>query len=210
MNYNPDFFIPKDIEDAKSIILTKEGSTTEIRWEMETKWTVDLLSNITDINSESVVLDWGCGIGRLSKALINKFGCRVAGVDLQPKMIEYAINYVNDDRFIAINYEDAIRQMPSSFFTHAISVWVLQHSNKIQYEIPLLSNSLLDSGALFVLENISKAIPNETSFYDDGIPTKEILNKYFKFDSYGKIPLKYTTKAVHDNSWWALLSKNKD
>jgi len=214
-NYNPDFFIPNDLEDAKNIILTHEGITTDIRWEKETLWAIKTLDIFTTIDETSVVLDWGCGIGRLSKALIEKYNCKVLGVDLQPKMLEYAKTYVNSPLFCPMEYNQAFVTLPSDFFTHALSVWVFQHSPFIQYEIPLVYRSLKKNGLLFVVENISKAIPNEQTdqdhkilkFYDDGISTKSYLDQLFITEASGKLPEKFSNQNLHDKSWWSILTK---
>jgi len=210
--YNPDFFIPNDIDDAKKIILTNESIGTETRWEKETEWTINFLDNFCEIDQSSVFLDWGCGIGRLSKAIIERYNCNVLGVDLQPKMLEYAQEYVNNDKFATIAYQAAFSSLPMDFFTHSLAVWVFQHSPYIQYEIPLVYRALKNKGCLFVLENISKAIPNHPGgaqpFYDDGIGTKSILEQLFALEGYGQLPLKYSNENMHKNSWWALLSKS--
>jgi cyclopropane fatty-acyl-phospholipid synthase-like methyltransferase len=50
-----------------------------------------------------VVLDYGCGIGRLAKAMIDASGCSVVGLDTSPEMRKLADDYVGSDRFIAVS-----------------------------------------------------------------------------------------------------------
>jgi ubiquinone/menaquinone biosynthesis C-methylase UbiE len=206
--FNPDFFIPNDLEHAKSIILTSEDSDVSLRWERETEWMMKIIEASMDINSESIVLDWGCGIGRISKMLIDKYKCKVVGVDIQPKMLKYATEYVNSELFTTIDYSNIFTEMSKIKFTHVFSCWVFQHSNKIQYEIPAIYNSMQYDSQLFVVELDKKAIPNKIgSFYDDDIPTRQILEKFFDPEVIGKIPKKYTTKKIQNMSWWAILNK---
>lgn len=207
--YNPDFFQPTDIEDAKKIILTEEGCSSEWRWEVETKWNAKMLDTFFDINEDSVVLDWGCGIGRMSKVLIDTYGCRVIGVDLNNDMLSYAKEYVNSNRFIPIQTSDAYNKIKPNTITHAISIWVFQHSINIQEEIPFIKDCIRPGGQIFVVENISKAIPSsgEIEYYDDGVSTQPLLDQNFVVQSHGTIPLKYTTEQIYKTSWWAILAK---
>jgi len=196
------------MKHARSIILTSEDSTTDARWEYETCWTLKMCETFTDITSNSIVLDWGCGVGRLSKALIDKFGCQVVGVDLEPKMLDFAKDYVNNNRFSAITRTEAYSQLPSKFFTHTLSVWVFQHSIDLEKEIPLVYRSMQPGAWLLVVENITKAIPDAVAFFDDGVQTSNVLdNTGFETQATGKIPLAYTSLKIHTNSWWKTYTK---
>jgi 2-polyprenyl-3-methyl-5-hydroxy-6-metoxy-1,4-benzoquinol methylase len=85
---------------AQELILTPEdGTSTEERWEKEKAFLCDHIGENICINPESVVLDYGCGVGRLSKALIDKYDCRVVGVDSSQSMRLLATDYVLSDRF---------------------------------------------------------------------------------------------------------------
>jgi cyclopropane fatty-acyl-phospholipid synthase-like methyltransferase len=207
--YNPDFFVPTDLEHAKNIILTPEDSEVDCRWEKETEWVFKIIDASMQMDSKSVVLDWGCGIGRVSKMLIDRYQCKVVGVDLQPKMLEYAKDYVNSDLFSTKNYSEIYSNFFRDEFTHVFSCWVFQHSDKIQYEIPLIYESMRYDSKMFVLELDKKAIPNKNGgFYDDGITTRSVLEKFFSPEIIGKMPIKYTTKKIRDMSWWAILNKD--
>lgn len=209
MNYNPDFFTPKDFNDAVNIVLTQEGCTSEWRWEMETRWNLQMIDTFWNVDENSVVLDYGCGCGRMSKALIDTFGCRVVGVDINGEMLKHATKYVNNERFTPITVSKALRSIDSNTFTHAIAIWVLQHSINIQEEIPFVKKVLKNDGQFFVVENVSKAIPSEErmKFFNDGIPTLPLLQSNFELEANGKIPLKFTTKQIYDHSWWVMLKK---
>lgn len=211
MNYNPNFFNPKDFEDAKNIVLTQEGCTSEWRWEVETRWNLQMIDTFWNVNEDSVVLDFGCGCGRMSKALIDAFGCRVVGVDISGEMLKHAVKYVDDERFTPMMASKALSSIEPNTFSHAIAIWVFQHSINIQEEIPFVKNILKDDGQFFVVENVSKAIPSEErmKFFNDGVPTLPLLQQNFGHEANGKIPLKFTTKRIHEHSWWVMLKKEK-
>jgi 2-polyprenyl-3-methyl-5-hydroxy-6-metoxy-1,4-benzoquinol methylase len=48
-----------------------------------------------DLNSKDTILDFGCGVGRLSKQLL-KMNFRVKAIDVSAKMIEFAKIYIGD------------------------------------------------------------------------------------------------------------------
>jgi cyclopropane fatty-acyl-phospholipid synthase-like methyltransferase len=207
--YNPNFFMPSSLEHAKQIILTPEDQTVDDRWKLETEWTIKLLDSLFDLTPNSVVLDWGCGIGRLSKTIIEKFDCNVVGVDIEPKMLGYAVDYVNSSKFTTQSHTEFMQSNSTKKFTHCVAVWVFQHSNKLQFEIPTIHKSLTQNGKLFVVELDKKAIPSTEGYYDDGVPTRFVLERMFHPESLGKIPLKHTTKKIQSMSWWAILSNHE-
>ena len=86
--YYKDMFKVDNLEEAKNIILTEEvqGGDHRQRWERETTYMQSLFAEgLGDLNGKTV-LDFGCGIGRLSKALVEKYDCHVLGVDISPDM----------------------------------------------------------------------------------------------------------------------------
>ena len=61
----------------------------------------DLMSRHGQLGPNDVVLDYGCGIGRMAKELILRHNCRVIGVDISPNMRALSVQYVNSDNFFA-------------------------------------------------------------------------------------------------------------
>jgi len=50
----------------------------------------DEMLGLCHITAGNYVLDVGCGIGATPRYLVKRFGCRVVGIDIEPKMIERA------------------------------------------------------------------------------------------------------------------------
>ena len=50
----------------------------------------ELLVELCHIDADSYVLDVGCGAGATAAYLVKQHGCRVAGVDIRPRMVERA------------------------------------------------------------------------------------------------------------------------
>ena len=128
LTYDPAVFNVDSISAAMQIILTPEDSTTEARWKTETPYLADLIGQQFDISPHSLLLDYGCGIGRMAKEVIVRHGCRVIGVDISPSMQALATKYVASDRFFACPPAmlDGLTER-GVIFDGALSIWVLQH-----------------------------------------------------------------------------------
>ncbi|GDY29541.1 class I SAM-dependent methyltransferase [Gandjariella thermophila] len=75
-----------------------------------------------------LVLDFGCGVGRLSNALA-ELGPRVVGVDIADSMIEHARRVVrHPDRIEFVHYDGRALPFPDDHFDSAASLMVLQHA----------------------------------------------------------------------------------
>ena len=96
--YQPKVFEVNNLESAMGIILTPErGTTTGERWEYETPYLVDEIGRALQLDGNSCVLDYGCGVGRIAKGLIERYNCFVLGVDISTSMRQLAPEYVKSD-----------------------------------------------------------------------------------------------------------------
>ena len=160
--YNPGIFSVNTIDDAKRIILTKESQDgSEERWRKETPVIMNMLKNGWNLGAGTVVVDYGCGIGRISKELCN-LGCHVIGVDISPEMRKLAMEYVdNIERFLVVSPEQFEDMISRGFQAdYACAIWVLQHCLKPEEDLNRIKNSLKWQGELFVVNNkFSRAVP---------------------------------------------------
>src|SRR5262245_44352639 len=127
--FRPEVFEARTIEEAKGLIVSPEpGTTTDERWQRETAFLVEDIVRNLQIGPDTCLLDYGCGTGRLSKALIENTGCRVVGVDSSKAMRLFAPEYVLSDRFIVWSPEILAKMVEKGFrVPRAICLWVLQH-----------------------------------------------------------------------------------
>jgi cyclopropane fatty-acyl-phospholipid synthase-like methyltransferase len=86
LTYDPHIFQVNDLASAMKVILTDEDSSSDKRWKTETPYAADLIGQYLTIDRDSLLLDYGCGIGRMAKELIARYGCRVIGTDISPQM----------------------------------------------------------------------------------------------------------------------------
>jgi SAM-dependent methyltransferase len=77
------------------------------------------------VGNNGRALDFGCGVGRLSRALLSYFG-EVCGVDISHEMIRLAKEFTPSCTFI-VNQADNLKVLQDDFFDFIYSNIVLQH-----------------------------------------------------------------------------------
>lgn len=162
MRYYPEIFRAKTMDAARQIILTDEGpgADTNSRWLAETPYVVDLIRSHIHIGPDSTVLDYGCGIGRIAKALIDRTGCSVVGLDISPEMRALSLDYVGSPRFTAVSLQEFDSMVSAGVEVDAsLAIWVLQHCFDPKADIARLMNCLRPGGRAFVLNMLKRAIP---------------------------------------------------
>jgi cyclopropane fatty-acyl-phospholipid synthase-like methyltransferase len=170
-NYIPTFFETEDPQRARELILTKNHSmSSEERWEKETPYLCDKLTTALAPTAESVLLDFGCGIGRLAKALIERHACRIVGVDISASMRRMAEEYVASERFRVIAPETLDHECnPVPCADHAYAVWVLQHTAHPHEEIRRIHRALKPGGKLYLVNAPGRCVPCDLGWVNDGI-----------------------------------------
>lgn len=201
--YSSAVFNVSTIEQAKRIILTKEGDvSTEQRWQQETPYLLSLIKSKLSVNANSVVLDYGCGIGRMAKALIDDVGCRVVGVDISPSMRALASSYVSSDRFVACS-PDALKWLGVTCDA-AIAIWALQHCFDVQKDIDGLVSVLKPYAALFVCNDKRRLVPvRGQRWVDDGGDINKMLTAAFEQSVTGELEPGPVSSVIADASYWA-------
>lgn len=163
------------LDEAKRIILTPQyGRDTAVRWDMETPYLAQLIGDKLRLSPHHIVLDFGCGIGRLAKALIALSGCRVVGIDQSAEMRGLAGKYVGYPFKFTVGGPDYFSQPGCPAFGAAIAVWVLQHVQNPQLEIDRIWNALTPGGRFLVIGEHHRCVPslgedNKLRWIDDGI-----------------------------------------
>jgi SAM-dependent methyltransferase len=154
MPYIKQCFDVTSFDQAKHVVLSNDPNNPN-KFEQETKFLVDAISNFMLLNDSMVVLDFGCGMGRVSKELINRFNCKVIGLDISPSMLMFAKLYTaNPNKFYATHNYD----LPCSV-DFALSILALQHAENAQREIDNIVNVLKPYGVFVLLNEPERWIP---------------------------------------------------
>lgn len=198
--YHPDVFNAADLASARVIILTPDGvNTTDDRWKKETPYLLELMAPL-NITEESIVLDYGCGVGRLSKAFIEKFNCLVVGVDISANMRALARDYVASPRFRTFEPGDLPRV--GIKFDAAIAVWVLQHCLAPATDIEIIAKSLKPNAPFFVVNEVMRFVPaKEAPWIDDGKDIAELIGAEFAIKERGPLDLAVVPAAINGAYW---------
>jgi 2-polyprenyl-3-methyl-5-hydroxy-6-metoxy-1,4-benzoquinol methylase len=209
--YNPEVFELQDLETAKSIILTDEAQvSTEQRWQTETPYLLTQLQQWCEVVGSAQVLDFGCGIGRMSKALIENTSAHVWGVDASQAMRQHAMSHVASPRFAALGPHmlDAATQAGQRLDL-ALSVWVLQHCPDLNAEINRLYAALKPGGLLFVVDMQHRAIPTlADGWVDDGLRVEPALNERFNCLCRTPFAAPHAPNNLLQSAWIALFQKS--
>jgi len=207
--YDPTRYMDiENVEEAVNIILCPtEGLTAEQRWADEAPALMCIIERY--IEPQSRVLDYGCGIGRLAKPLIEKLRCSVVGVDISPNMRALATSLVDSPRFFALDpvMFDAI--VPETTFDAAIAIWTLQHCIDLATAIARIHNTMKTGGRLVILNNRTRCVPVEGGEWaDDGQNVEQMIYDVgFNELMRGQLDESVAPGWMQEGTFWAVYEK---
>lgn len=205
MNYVIEAFHPRDIEHAKEICLSPEPGVS-YKFQFETSMTIKTFLENDYVFNNSVVADFGCGVGRVSKELISNLGCDVYGFDFSKPMLKTAVEYVRSRKFIPVNtpLTNEEKIIYNNKFDLITSIYVLQHSPTPEEDIDFIYKSLKNDGKFISVNEKKRFIPigidekNSGLIYwnDDGVDVESIISKKFKLVTTHPYPRRFDVKFL--------------
>jgi ubiquinone/menaquinone biosynthesis C-methylase UbiE len=184
MTYLKQVFDPQTLEHAKNVVLTPDPARPA-KFDEETEFLIEFINRLGIIVPNSLVLDFGCGMGRVARKLVETFGCRVVGTDISEKMLEFARRYAKSEKFTALPSYNG------SDIDVAIVAFVLQHTEDPKKEIENLYHNLKPGGHVVLLDDGKRFVPSGVDkqgfviWSDDKVGVEEIMSRYFsKLGSY--------------------------
>jgi len=192
--YIKQVFDPTDLEMAKNICLSKDIRYPN-KFEEETQFLIDFLKNKKLLNSKTYFGDFGCGMGRVSKEIINNFNCNIVGFDISAHMLLLAHQYLeHNDKFKTQKYKKNYKWNERQFDIFLAS-FVLQHSEHPKEDIDFIYNNLKDNGIFILVNENERLVPVDIEngyavWYDDKINITDLVSNKFKnvgyFDYYNR------------------------
>ena len=207
--YTPQIFDVANVEAAKRIILTPENDdSTDERWAKETPYLAGEFIDALAVTDASILVDYGCGIGRLSKELIERTGCTVVGVDISTSMLALANVYVSSDRFIGCAPAGLRRLIDNGLQADgAYAVRSLQHCLTPADDIQLICDTVTFGALLCVVNSVYRLIPTDQGWINNGEDIVEICARKFDEIEDRPLPQESVHEAVRNSSYFKVFRK---
>lgn len=211
VTYNPDIFEVRTIEEAKRIVLTAEDATTDERWRVETPYLAESIGAYLKPDASSLIIDYGCGVGRMAKELIARHDCSVVGVDISTSMRQLAPGYVGNARFAACSWNVIDAQIDHGLQVDGvIAIWSLQHSPKVDEDIARIARALKPGGQLYVCNLERAAVPTNHGWVDTGFAIRTLLADAFEEVAIEPVSPEYTSVGIADVAFIGKYRKRSD
>jgi len=156
MSYIKEVFDVTTFEHAKHVVLTSDPDNPK-KFDNETNFLINTIAEQNILNPGSTVLDFGCGMGRVSKKLIERFDCNVIGVDISVSMLTFANIYVSKPR----KFKSMTSYTVPNTIDVAISTFVLQHVENPKTEIDIIYDNLKIGGYLVLVNENKRFVPGD-------------------------------------------------
>ena len=194
MNYLKEAFYPNNIESAKDICIIPDPKKPN-KFNEETHFLIKFLNSKGLLHKRPKVLDFGCGVGRISKDLVD-LGCEVVGMDFSIPMLMAAINYVDNKNFTPLINTATLPFEIKPEFDLVICSFVLQHTEDPIKEIKFLKSVMKDDATLVLVIEPYRLVPmgmdkdRFVEWKDDKVDIdQEVSNEFFlvdRFDYYNR------------------------
>lgn len=172
-------FQPNNFEEGKNQVV---GNCNDIlmdeRWKEETPIFRDIILQGLPETCKTV-LDYGCGVGRLAKEVLEaNRQIKVIGVDSSKGMLKEAKNYVLSDRFTTKTVEEFNEKVDFAY-----CVYVFQHIPALELR-DAIRQVAESTDRMLLVNSIVRMAVSGGGFVNDGVSVLDEVARYFtKFRS---------------------------
>ena len=146
---------------------------------------IEFILKKIDIKSPKTIQDFGCGDGRLTKEIINKYDSRIYGVDISNKALTFAKLFCNEKKDNKMFFNN-IDELPNIEFDFIIATEVLEHIDEKELPEVLKSlNKIISDDGIFLItvpSVIRQPIPKKHFRHYDLALLKEHVGNYFDIE----------------------------
>lgn len=177
------FFESGNVEQLRRVILSAPADVDyDEYWDRSGRVMAETIATVLGLTPESHVLDFGCGIGRLARPVIQTAGCRLAGVDLSHSMLATAVGYVDSPRFTQIHHKAFHTETIDPPFTGAYCALVLQHCLRPDLELAAIRRACIPGAPLLIVNAYNRFLPTAVGWRDDGADVFGTIRSMFHID----------------------------
>jgi ubiquinone/menaquinone biosynthesis C-methylase UbiE len=152
--YFKELFNSPTLDYAKDVVLTPDPDNPN-KFKQETTQLVNIFESQNIFTEDSIVLDFGCGMGRVSKEMVERFKCKVIGFDFNDTMVQFAKEYVPEsETFTAVNTYTTENSVDI-----CIAILCLQHAEDPDKELKRIYSFLKPGGYFILLNENARLVP---------------------------------------------------
>ena len=135
------------------------------------------LDEVLDLKGNEIVLDFGCGSGRMTYWIAPKVK-KVIGLERTPEMIQLAKENRKSENIEFVVYDGIHSPLSPYSFDLILSVWVLQYmeNDALKNTVSMLANNLDNGGKFYLIEQASDNLKISRPTVEDYLRTFKALH----------------------------------
>lgn len=201
-NINADYWNVIDIDHAKKVLFDYDCEGQYLmRWKQETAFAMDVLSRHATFTPETRVYEYGCGIGRMSQAILHQYNCYADGFEPNASTAALAPSYVQHDNF------KVSTELSQLKYDVVLLCWSVCLSEDVQEAIKYAKQRLNPGGVVYISDRVNSVKRKHDGEWvvDDTQNIREAFAATFNIVQEDKLPRSFMLEEwSYHNSFWAI------